>query len=181
MSHAPMKTHRRTTLFVLTAALGLLVALVALPTGPASAQAPVPAPVSAQPANKSGLFGSLFRAASVEDLLGHKFVSTKVKGRKMAGKKVHLEFFLHSPTPDKPEKPTLAAGAGCNAMGATFVTKNGRLRWKGRFMSTAMGCPKHNHDAWLRRLLKRGMNAELSGKRLVLTRGKTRIALRQVK
>ncbi|MDQ2622517.1 MAG: META domain-containing protein [Actinomycetota bacterium] len=182
MNQASMKVRPGgigSTLTATLAALTILAAVFLLPSASAGAATPVPAATKAQPTKSSGLYGSLFRTPAAGDLLGHSYVSTGVKGKKMHGKKVRIRFFRHSPEAGTPKKPTLSASAGCNSFGAAFTIRNGRLRWNGPVTSTAMGCPKVNHDPWLSRLLTRGMNAELKGKRLVLTRGKTRITLRR--
>lgn len=116
-----------------------------------------------------------------EALNGHAFRSVRIRGRAIRHKRIRLKFFLHARRTDRPERPTLVASAGCNSMGASYRANHGRLRWTGRVMGTAMGCPPKlmRDDRWLTRNLRRGMKAGLKGKRLTLTRGKIRIVLRR--
>lgn len=115
-------------------------------------------------------------------LLGRSYVSTSISDRVRTPKKIKLRFFRHAIRPDGSNRkvPTLAASAGCNAMGAKYVVRNGRLRWIGGVMSTDMFC-RPNYDPRLTRLLKRGMKAKLKGKKLILTSGNARFALRRTR
>lgn len=180
---SPHRRNRRGIGTVLTTIVALLITCaVTLPAGAASSS-PEPAAGKPQPVKKSGLYGSLFRVASVEDLIGHTFVSTRVKGRKLAVKKLRLKFFLHTTNPERPEKPTLLINGSCNVQASTFAVRNGRLRWNGPVSGTSMGCSRRRlaDDNWLRRQFRRGLNAELAGKRLTLTRGKTKMTLRRTR
>lgn len=118
------------------------------------------------------------RPSTLAELEGHSFISTRVAGKDLGEAKVHLKFFWHQSVPGRPVRPTLLASAGCNLMAAPYHARNGRLRWAGPPVSTQMYC-QVNHDPWLASLLRRGVKANLAGKRLVLIRGRTRIVLRQ--
>lgn len=120
--------------------------------------------------------------ATEANLNGHTFRSVRVVGRAIGQRQIRLRFFRHASRPGLPKRPTLGVSAGCNSMGARYRLANGRLRWTGPVDSTEMGCApaRMANDRWLKRLLRTGMKARLKGKRLVLTRGKTRIVLRRI-
>lgn len=121
---------------------------------------------------------------TVRTLDGHSFRSIRIQGRTGIGRnRIRLRFFRDTSFPGRPDRPFLAASAGCNSLGARYRVTRGRLRWSGPVRQTRMACGKRreNNDRWLIRRLKLGMKAKLNGKRLILTRGQTRIVLLQVR
>lgn len=114
-------------------------------------------------------------------LTGRTFISTRVVGRSLGRSKVRLSFSrLKKQASSMPKGPFLSLSTGCNRMGGNYTVRANRLRLRPFVFSTEMLC-RPDHDRWLLRLLRKGVKVKLNGKRLTLTRGKTRIVLRQAR
>ena len=79
-----------------------------------------------------------------------------------------------------PGDGTISVRAACNTMSADVSFAGSTLRL-GSVATTLIGCPSpaHEQDKWLARFLEGGPAVELSGTRLVLDDGTTRVELEE--
>lgn len=110
------------------------------------------------------------KVPTVKSLLGKEFKLVKVKGKPLLkGKALPLRFFMHASETGQPKKATMAFSGGCNALGARYRVRKGRLSIRGQITGTAMLC-RPNTDPWMIRNFRKSMKARTIGKRLILTR-----------
>lgn len=118
---------------------------------------------------------SASRKAYPSDLVGKTFRSTSVKGARLIGPRAIKLSFAREPEgtdPDDGVPPrwvdVLTGNAGCNTLSGRYWLKNGRLVWSHHLAGTKMGCAEPV-DQWLKKTLRRGVNARIAGGRLVLS------------
>lgn len=110
------------------------------------------------------------KVPTVKSLLGKQFRSVSVSGSPIIeGRTIGLRFFMHANNPSRPKKPTMAVTGGCNANGAGFRVRRGRLVSRGYWEGTKIGCST-DPDPWLISKFRKGLKARVKGNRLVLTR-----------
>jgi hypothetical protein len=77
------------------------------------------------------------KVPTVKSLLGKQFSSISVTGSPVIkGRTIGLRFFRHANNPRQPKKPTMVITGGCNANGAGFRIRKGRLASRGYWEGT---------------------------------------------
>lgn len=112
------------------------------------------------------------RPATTADVDERAFVSTSIKGPGAKPDKITVRFtngvpIEDSDDPDAAEVPVIVTSGGCNAVTGTYRLREGRLRWLDDGYQTLVGCTP-DRDQWLIRRMKKGINASMQGRRLIL-------------